>query len=110
MSKLEGKCEMVKCELCGNKCKAEIKIEAYNRSTIICGVCALDKEIITVPEIVKRIRKEEGIPERKACILCSHLFTINAQQGDHLCKRYDILLNDPDVKGNYCECFERVRK
>ncbi len=99
---------MAKCELCGRECKSEIKIEAYNHSAIICGKCAVDKEIITDPEIVKIICKAEGFEEGKACILCSRLLTINARKGEYLCQRYDVPLKEHDVQKNYCECFERV--
>lgn len=106
---------MAKCELCGKGSKTEITIKAYNHSVeihsaVICGVCALDKEIIIDPEIVKIIREAEGIPEGKACSFCSHLLTVNAKSGGYFCQRYAVPLSDQDVRKNYCECFERARK
>lgn len=99
---------MAKCEICGRECESEIKIEAYNHSAIICGKCAVDKEIITDPEIVKIICKAEGFEPYKSCLSCRHLSTIGAKRGEYRCLKVGVWLEKRDVVRNYCGDFERI--
>ncbi len=101
---------MAKCEICCNECNGEIKIKAHNHSAIICGKCAVDKEIITDPEIVKIICKAEGFEKWKSCLFCRHLLMINGRKGKYHCRRFWVPLERKDVKRNYCDCFERLRQ
>lgn len=98
---------MAKCFICGNDYENTITIHAYNHTVEVCGVCAVDRDVIKVPEIAELIRQAEGLPDGKSCMDCKH---ITKKLKGFYCKRYNVPINKDSAKGNYCDCFERLRK
>ena len=99
---------MAKCYLCGHESNVEIKVEAYNHTDYICGVCALDRDIINDPDFAELIRQAENLPKGKACEYCKYLAIDNNR---FYCKYHNNFeLDKKEIPKNYCDNFERQRQ